>query len=42
MLMSVPSTMIAVLTTAPTLLDPTIVVAELGTDWLPMDALVKV
>lgn len=42
MLMSVPSTMIAVLTTAPTLWDPTTVVAELGTDWLPMDALVKV
>ena len=40
--MSVPSTLMAVLTTALTSLDPTYVVADLGTGWLPMDTLVKV
>ena len=40
--MSVLSTLMVVLTSAPTSLDPTYVVADLGTDWLPMGAPVKV
>ena len=42
MLMNVLSTLMAVLTTVSTLLDPTDVVVELDTDWLSMDTLVKV
>ena len=42
MLMSVSSTLMAVLTTVPTSMDPTYVVADLDTHWLPMDTLVKV
>ena len=40
--MSVPSTLVAVLTTVPIPTDPIHVVAVLGMDWLPMDILVKV
>ena len=40
--MSVASTLMAVLTTAPIPLDPTYAVAGLDTGWPPMDALVKV
>ena len=42
MLMSVPSTLMAVLTTVSTPLDPTHVVVDLDTHWLPTDTLVKV
>ena len=40
--MNVLSTLVAVLTTASTPLDPTDVVVDLDTDWLPMDTPVKV
>ena len=40
--MNVPATLMAVLTTASTPLDPTDAVVELDTDWLPTDAPVKV
>ena len=40
--MSVRLPLMAVLTIAPTSLDPIYAVADLGTDWLPMEALVKV
>ena len=40
--MNVPATPMAVLTTVPTPLDPTHVVVELDTDWLPIDASVQV
>ena len=42
MLMNVPSILMAVLTTVPTPMDPTYVVVDLDTHWLPMDTLVKV
>ena len=42
MLMSAPSIPMAVLTSAPTSLDPTYAVADLGTDWQSMDTPVKV
>ena len=37
MLMNVPSTLMSVLTTVPTPLDPTHVLVELDTHWLIMD-----
>ena len=40
--MSVPSTLMAALTTVPIPLDPTHVIVELDTDWLPTDAPAKV
>ena len=40
--MNVPSILMAVLTTVSTPLDPIHAVVELDTDWLPMDAPVKV
>ena len=40
--MSVSSTLMVVLTPVPTSLDLTYAVADLGTDWLSMDILVKV
>ena len=42
MLMNVLSTLMAVLTTVSTPLDPTHVLVELDTDWLPTDTPVKV
>ena len=42
MLMSAPSIPMAVLMSAPTSLDPTYAVADLGTDWQSMDTPVKV
>ena len=43
MLMNVPSILMAVLTIiVPTPMDPTYVVVELDTHWLPMETLVKV
>ena len=42
MLMSVLSILMAVLTTAPTSLDHIYAVADLDTDWQPMDTPVKV
>ena len=40
--MSVPLTLMAVLTTVPTPMDLTHAVVELDTDWLPTDAPAKV
>ena len=40
--MSVPSTLVAVLTTVPTPMDPIHVAVFLGTGWLSMDIPVKV
>ena len=40
--MNVPSILKSVLTTVPTPMDPTYVVVELDTHWLPMDILVQV
>ena len=40
--MNVPSTLMIVLTTVQTPMDPIHVVADLDTDWLPTDILVKV
>ena len=42
MLMSVPWTQMAVLTTAQTLLDPTTVAAQVGTHYPQIDVLAKV
>ena len=42
MLMNVLSSLMVVLTTVSTLLDPTYVVVDLDTHWLPTDASVKV